>query len=141
MTTKSPWGVGAWAAEAERAEEEEKEAAAAAAATPPPASFPSLKDSVGTKQKKKTKMSMQEFLMGSGGSSNRVGLTHDEMMGLPTRPQERGGEEMERGRIGGGFSNYGNYSGRNRDYGDNEGGFRNLIRLGLGLMRWIIGQR
>ncbi|PWA34427.1 GDSL esterase/lipase [Artemisia annua] len=43
------WGkIGAWAAEAERAEEEEKEQAAALAAAAPPQSYPSLKEAVTT---------------------------------------------------------------------------------------------
>lgn len=112
------WGnIGAWAAEAERAEAEEREAAAAAAAsggaaTPAESqSFPSLKEAVSAKPKKK-KMSLSEFTMGaysaSGApdrSSNR--LTPDEMIHLPTAPRERSAEEMQHGRLGGGFSSYG----------------------------------
>ncbi|XP_023768371.1 eukaryotic translation initiation factor 4B2 [Lactuca sativa] len=117
------WGnIGAWAAEAERAEAEEKEqeaAAAAAAAAAPPQSYPSLKEAVNTnKGKKKTKMTLQEFTMGGaggigGGGSRRdlafeqKGLTPEEMMRLPTGPKERSAEEMQYGRIGGGFSSYG----------------------------------
>lgn len=112
------WGnIGAWAAEAERAEDEEREAAAAAAAsggaaTPAESqSFPSLKEAVSAKPKKK-KMSLSEFTMGaysaSGApdrSSNR--LTPNEMIHLPTAPRERSAEEMQHGRLGGGFSSYG----------------------------------
>ncbi|KVI05677.1 eukaryotic translation initiation factor 4B2-like [Cynara cardunculus var. scolymus] len=117
------WGnIGAWAAEAERAEAEEKEqeaAAAAAAAAAPPQSYPSLKEAVNTNRgKKKTKMSLQEFTMGGaggigGGGSRRdlafehKGLTSEEMMRLPTGPKERSAEEMQYGRLGGGFSSYG----------------------------------
>ncbi|KAK9063476.1 hypothetical protein SSX86_017346 [Deinandra increscens subsp. villosa] len=114
------WGnIGAWAAESERAEAEEKEqeaAAAAAAAAAPPQSYPSLKEAVNSnKGKKKTKMSLQEFTMsatGAGGSRRDVafehkGLTPGEMMRLPTGPKERSAEEMQYGRIGGGFSSYG----------------------------------
>ncbi|KAJ8548352.1 hypothetical protein K7X08_030821 [Anisodus acutangulus] len=141
--SKSPWAnIGAWAAEAERAEAEEKEQAAseaaAAAAAPPPQSFPSLKEAnASTKQKKKTKMSLQEFTMhntntGPGyGSGSTSRLTPDEMLRLPTGPKERSAEEMQYGRLGGGFSNYGGGSrsmggplpgrgGRDRE-GDGEG--------------------
>ncbi|XP_007044834.2 PREDICTED: eukaryotic translation initiation factor 4B2 [Theobroma cacao] len=115
-----PWGgIGAWAAEAEREEAEEREAAkaaAAAAAAAPTAesqSFPSLREAVSTKAKKK-KMTLSEFTMGtysSSGGGARVTeynrLTPEEMMLLPTRPKERSAEEMQYGRLGGGFSSYG----------------------------------
>ncbi|XP_059316332.1 eukaryotic translation initiation factor 4B1 isoform X2 [Lycium ferocissimum] len=111
--SKSPWGnIGAWAAEAELAEAEEKEAeaaaAAAAAAAAPPQSYPSLKEAA--KQKKKTKMSLQQFTLGSRpGSGSTSRLTPDEMLRLPTGPKERSPEEMQYGggRLGGGFPNYG----------------------------------
>ncbi|XVE92314.1 hypothetical protein REPUB_Repub01dG0085900 [Reevesia pubescens] len=114
-----PWGgIGAWAAEAEREEAEEREAAAAAAAAPPAESqsYPSLREAVSAKPKKK-KMSLSEFTMGTYSSSSGVGggarktesnrLTPEEMMLLPTRPKERSAEEMQYGRHGGGFSSYG----------------------------------
>ncbi|XWS63740.1 hypothetical protein CRYUN_Cryun06bG0127600 [Craigia yunnanensis] len=119
-----PWGsIGAWAAEAEREEAEEREAAeaaAAAAAAAPTAeskSFPSLREAVSTKPKKK-KMTLSEFTMGTYSSSGGgVGggarvtednrLTTEEMIHLPTRPKERPAEEMQYGRLGGGFSSYG----------------------------------
>ncbi|XP_076884777.1 eukaryotic translation initiation factor 4B1-like isoform X2 [Bidens hawaiensis] len=101
------WGnIGAWAADSERAEAEEKEqaAAAAAAAAASPQSFPSLREAVTTgKGKKKTKMTLQEFTLTGTGT----GLTPDEMMRLPTGPKERTSEEMQYGRLGGGFSSYG----------------------------------
>ncbi|CAA0818265.1 eukaryotic translation initiation factor 4B1 [Striga hermonthica] len=115
--SKSPWGkIGNWAAEAERAEAEEREAAEKAAASNPPASFPSLKESVTTaKQKKKTKMSLQEFTMKSSsthsGSVSSRGLTPEEFLRLPTGPKERSPDEMQHGRLGGGFSNYGSRPG------------------------------
>ncbi|CAL5421254.1 unnamed protein product [Camellia sinensis] len=125
-----PWGsfsgAGAWAAEAERAEAEEKEQAAAAAAAAAAGdgdsqSFPSLKEAAATKQKKK-KMSLQEFNMQSSvsvGSRGRrdSGLTPDEMFRLPTGPKERSEDEMQYGRLGGGFSNYGRSPMRDRDGG------------------------
>ncbi|XP_019164116.1 PREDICTED: eukaryotic translation initiation factor 4B2-like [Ipomoea nil] len=162
--SKSPWGnIGDWAAEAEREEAEERERAAqhaAAAANKPAAAaaaagdsqnYPSLKEAASTKQKKKTKMSLQQFTMqssyGSGhgyGSTSR--LTTEEMLRLPTGPKERSAEEMQQGRLGGGFSNYGARSmgpppGRIRDRdidgeaswgGDRRqyGGFENEQRKG-----------
>ncbi|KAL3501116.1 hypothetical protein ACH5RR_035565 [Cinchona calisaya] len=144
--SKSPWGnIGAWAAESEREEQEERELAAKAAAEAATGagggdsqSFPSLKDSVSSaskQTKKKTKMSLQEFTMqnsyGTGSASSRRGLTHEEMLRLPTGPKERSaGDEMQygSGRLGGGFSDYGVRSGggpppgrmRDRD-SDSEG--------------------
>lgn len=113
--SKSPWGVGAWAAEAEREEAEEREAAekaAADAAAQPAASFPSLKESVSTsKQKKKTKMTLQAFRMQQSPSAPGRGLTPEEMLRLPTGPKERSSDEMQYGRLGGGFSNYGSRAG------------------------------
>uniref|UniRef100_A0A5B6Z178 Putative hepatoma-derived growth factor-related protein 2-like n=1 Tax=Davidia involucrata TaxID=16924 RepID=A0A5B6Z178_DAVIN len=133
-----PWGnIGAWAAEAERAEDEEREQAAAAAAAAAAGggdsqSFPSLKEAVNTKPKKKKMMTLQEFNMkatvGSGGGRESVfdnkGLTPDEMLRLPTGPKERSAEEMQYGRLGGGFSSYGRSGGlpgrmRDRD-GDGD---------------------
>ncbi|OWM76128.1 hypothetical protein CDL15_Pgr009774 [Punica granatum] len=96
------WGnIGAWAAEAERAEEEEREAAAAAAASVSSQNFPSLKEASSAKPKKK-KMTLNEF-----HTAGSQGFTRDEMLRLPTGPKERPAEEMQYGRLGGGFSNYG----------------------------------
>ncbi|CAK9136015.1 unnamed protein product [Ilex paraguariensis] len=136
----NPWGkIGAWAAEAEREEAEEKkatEAAAAQAAASSAASggdsqsFPSLREAASTKQKKKTKMSLQEFYGSSSSARQELSLTPAEMMRLPTGPKERSAEEMQYGRLGGGFSNYGSRSsgppmsrnrGRDMD-GDNSWG-------------------
>ncbi|KAK9021671.1 hypothetical protein V6N11_011650 [Hibiscus sabdariffa] len=119
------WGrIGAWAAEAEREEEEERKAAAAAAIadTPTPESkgFPSLREAASAKPKK-TRMTLSEFNMGTysssgggvaaGGGGARLTdynrLTPEVMMLLPTRPKERSAEEMQHGRLGGGFSSYG----------------------------------
>ncbi|KAK4423889.1 Eukaryotic translation initiation factor 4B2 [Sesamum alatum] len=140
--SKSPWGnIGAWAAEAELAEAEEREAeakaAADAAAAQPPASFPSLKEGVSTaKQKKKTKMTLQEFTMQQSTQSR--GLTPEEMLRLPTGPKERSPDEMQYGRLGGGFSNYGSRpgsvgsnTGRGREYeGRRSYGFEDDNRRG-----------
>uniref|UniRef100_A0A7N1A718 Eukaryotic translation initiation factor 4B n=1 Tax=Kalanchoe fedtschenkoi TaxID=63787 RepID=A0A7N1A718_KALFE len=119
-----PWGgAGAWAAEAERAEAEEREQAAALAAVAPAASFPSLKEGV-KQQPKKKKMTRSEFYAagGSKDSGGAKGLTPDEMMRLPTGPKERSAEEMQYGRLGGGFSSYGGGGGgAGRREADREG--------------------
>ncbi|XP_028752346.1 eukaryotic translation initiation factor 4B2 [Neltuma alba] len=120
-----PWGgAGAWAAEAERAEAEEREAAAASAASGSQ-NFPSLKEAVNTKPKKK-KMTLGEFnsisTVGGGGMATEYkGLTPDEMLRLPTGPKERSADEMPYGR---GFSSFGRSGppqGRMRDRDDNDG--------------------
>ncbi|CAN1152215.1 Eukaryotic translation initiation factor 4B1 [Linum perenne] len=110
-----PWGnIGTWAAEAER-EEEEMEAAAAvavpAAPQPDTKSYPSLREAVTAKPKKK-KMTLNEFYSVSSTSSARQsrGLTPDEMVHLPTGPRERGPDEMQHR----GFNNYG---GGREDFG------------------------
>ncbi|KAJ4961098.1 hypothetical protein NE237_021008 [Protea cynaroides] len=134
-------GVGAWAAEAERAEAEERELAATGANSQVTAggdsqSFPSLKEAVSSKPKKKEKkMTLSEFTTGTyvgpGGarrdsSMDSKGLTPDEMLRLPTGPKERTAEELEYGRLGGGFRTYGNRSGpqpgRMRERGDDSDG-------------------
>ncbi|KAK4264961.1 hypothetical protein QN277_026073 [Acacia crassicarpa] len=121
-----PWGgAGAWAAEAERAEAEEREAAASAAASESQ-NFPSLKEAVNTKPKKK-KMTLSEFnsisTAGGGGvTTDYTRLTPEEMLRLPTGPKERSADEMPYSR---GFSSYGGRSGppqgRMRDRNDNDG--------------------
>ncbi|KAJ0095056.1 hypothetical protein Patl1_16025 [Pistacia atlantica] len=124
------WGkIGAWAAEAEQAEAEEREAAAAKdAAEAASPSFPSLKEAVSAKPKKK-KMTLSEFNMGGypatgGGATDHAysRLTPDEMLRLPTGPKERSPEEMQHGRLGGGFSSYGRSSRPMRDRDDSWGG-------------------
>nr|XP_017219868.1 PREDICTED: eukaryotic translation initiation factor 4B2-like [Daucus carota subsp. sativus] len=107
-----PWGkIGAWAAEAEQAELEEKQqqaAEAAAAASRDSQSYPSLRETVNSKPKKKNKMSLQQFALSTG--SSRVGLTPDEMLQLPKGPQERSGE-FQSGR----FGSFGRAGGSHRD--------------------------
>ncbi|XP_065873489.1 eukaryotic translation initiation factor 4B2-like [Euphorbia lathyris] len=127
-----PWGgIGDWAADVEREERElEAEAAAAAASGGGSASqnFPSLREAVSAKPKKK-KMTLNEFYSSSGGVSGgraneSKGLTPDEMLRLPTGPKERSADEMQYGRLGGGFSNYGQGgqgSGRMRDRDESDG--------------------
>ncbi|WCJ38570.1 eukaryotic translation initiation factor 4B1 [Euphorbia peplus] len=110
-----PWGgIGDWAADVEREEREEAEAAASAAGASQ--NFPSLREAVSAKPKKK-KMTLNEFYSSSGGVSGgrateSKGLTPDEMLRLPTGPKERSADEMQYGRLGGGFSNYGRGGGQ-----------------------------
>ncbi|KAJ0989473.1 hypothetical protein J5N97_007829 [Dioscorea zingiberensis] len=152
-----PWGsVGAWALDAERAEAEERERAAseeamnhAVLAGQHPQSFPSLKEatSAKTKKKKPATMSLAEFATGSypgpGGGRRETslepkGLTPDEMLRLPTGPRERSAEELEQGRLGGGFRSYGygtgSRGGRRSDDGEGRrafgGGFDDDSRRG-----------
>ncbi|KAI4373821.1 hypothetical protein MLD38_011896 [Melastoma candidum] len=128
-----PWGnIGAWAAEAEAAEEEERVAAAAVKSNPPSVetqNFPSLKESISAKPKKK-KMTLNEFYTSStaapassGGSYGR--LTPDELLRLPTGPKDRSYDEDDRhhfgGRLGGGFPSYNNRSDASSRY---DGGGR-----------------
>ncbi|KAF5185917.1 Eukaryotic translation initiation factor 4b1, partial [Thalictrum thalictroides] len=130
QTMSKPWGgAGAWAADAERADAEETERLAANPVVESP-SFPSLKESLGAKPKKKNKgitLSLSEFSSGAYTAPKRdqslelsKGLTHDEMIRLPTGPRERSAEEMEVGRLGGGFKNYGG----GRSQGSSMGGRR-----------------
>uniref|UniRef100_A0A803M720 Uncharacterized protein n=1 Tax=Chenopodium quinoa TaxID=63459 RepID=A0A803M720_CHEQI len=106
-----PWGgIGSWAAEAEREEAEERENATTTAAAANTQSFPSLKEAITAKPKKK-KMTLSEFASyGSKSgpvSSGSTRLTPDEMLQLPTAPKPRSGDEPSGPRLGGGFSSYG----------------------------------
>ncbi|KAL2903416.1 Eukaryotic translation initiation factor 4B1 [Bienertia sinuspersici] len=106
-----PWGgIGSWAAEAEREEAEERENASTTT-TANTQSFPSLKEAITAKPKKK-KMTLSEFASygSSGGpiSTGSTRLTPDEMLQLPTAPKPRTADDYSGGpRIGGGFSGYG----------------------------------
>ncbi|ESQ35519.1 hypothetical protein EUTSA_v10007279mg [Eutrema salsugineum] len=126
-----PWGgIGAWADEAERADEEQAAEATATAADTQ--SFPSLKEAATTKSKKKKKMTLSEFTKGAyaaPGSGGSVGLTREQMLQLPTGPRQRSEDEMQPGRLGGGFSSYGGRSSgppgrmsRDRDASDGSWG-------------------
>ncbi|KAL8121305.1 hypothetical protein AgCh_018149 [Apium graveolens] len=122
------WGkLGAWAADAEQAELEEKQQAEALAASAAQ-SYPSLKETVHSgsgRNKKKNKMTLQQFTQSTG--SGRVGLTPDEMMMLPKGPQSGQDGFLQSGR----FNSYGRSSGPQRDdrrsYG---GGFEDDGRRG-----------
>ncbi|ESQ32844.1 hypothetical protein EUTSA_v10003946mg [Eutrema salsugineum] len=126
-----PWGgigIGAWADEAERADEEQVAEATATAADVQ--SFPSLKEAANNvKSKKKKKMTLSEFASGAytaPGGRNSVGLTQQEILQLPTGPRQRSEDEMQPGRLGGGFSSYGGRSGgppgrMGRDRDDSDG--------------------
>lgn len=125
------WGnIGAWAAEAERAEEEEEEERAAAAMAGPELQvFPSLTEAASAKpKKKKKKITLSEFHSAGAtrtdSSSAYKGLTPDEMLRLPTGPKGKSAEELQYGRLGGGFSSYrrGPPPGRTRDEGETSWG-------------------
>lgn len=111
-TTKPAWGgVGAWALDAERAEAEERDQIPTPIPTPDSSeNFPSLREAATaaaaggkSKRNKQRPLSLFEF---TTGSYNK-GLTHDELVRLPTGPRERSAEELDRNRLGGGFRNYG----------------------------------
>ncbi|KAL9253194.1 Eukaryotic translation initiation factor 4B1-like protein [Drosera capensis] len=109
----NPWGskIGTWAEQAE--EEERQQLAAAAASSTDPQSFPSLKEAASSKpKKKKTVMSLSEFVKSSPETTSSR-LTPAEMMQLPTGPKQRTGDEYVRP---GGFSGYSGGRG-----GDSEG--------------------
>jgi hypothetical protein len=146
-----PWGgVGAWALDAERAEEEEREQVLAFPAPEPPAaaggaaSFPSLREAASAggkgKSKKKNKgttLSLSEFTtFGAAAAQRRAapvepkGLTHEEMLLLPTGPRERSAEELDRSR---GFRSYGGGGGFGAGAGgERRGGFDDEGRRGPG---------
>ncbi|CBI37913.3 unnamed protein product, partial [Vitis vinifera] len=77
------------------------------------ADFPTLATAAATKSKKKKgqTLSLSEFsAFGAGKSaqpSQTKGLTHEDLMMLPTGPRQRSAEELDRGRLGGGFRSYG----------------------------------
>ncbi|URE01475.1 Eukaryotic translation initiation factor 4B [Musa troglodytarum] len=158
--SKAWGGVGAWALDAERAEAEERERQAAEplpasslVASEPDQNFPSLKDAASSRHKKKkpTAMSFAQFtaasLGGGAGSGRRdpslqsMRLTADEKLHLPTGPRERSQEELEYGRLGGGFRTYGGgggggprggFASRRADDGDGSWGGAGSGRRGYG---------
>lgn len=83
--------------------------------------FPSLAAAAATKHKKKKgqTISLAEFTTSGSVPSKTVGLTHEDLLVLPTGPRERSAEELDRNRLGGGFRSYG--SGR---YGDDSSNSR-----------------
>ncbi|KAK4759811.1 hypothetical protein SAY87_022942 [Trapa incisa] len=120
----SPWAKpGAWAIESE-----ENEADLLPQQKPAPeedvsaVDFPSLSAAAATKPKKKKKgqtFSLADFTASASVPSKTVGLTHEDLLVLPTGPRERSAEELDRNRLGGGFRSYG--SGR---YGDDSSNSR-----------------
>ncbi|CAA0827703.1 glycine-rich protein [Striga hermonthica] len=103
----SAWAKpGAWALDAEENESEllkqhqEDDAAAGAGAD-----FPSLSAAKTKKKKKQQALSLQEFFKPEAAQGK--GLTQDELLALPTGPRQRTAEELDRGKLGGGFRNYG----------------------------------
>ncbi|KAK4757198.1 hypothetical protein SAY87_007325 [Trapa incisa] len=121
----SPWTKpGAWALDSEENEadllQQQKSVPAEDVSA---ADFPSLAAAAATKPQKKKKkgqtVSLAEFSAPVSFSSKPVGLTHEDLLVLPTGPRERSAEELDRNRLGGGFRSYG--SGR---YGDDSSNSR-----------------
>lgn len=133
-TSVSAWAKpGAWALdseehEAELLEQNDKNDVPAASAQPL-ADFPSLAVAAATKPKKKKAqtISLADFTTYGGPKPSHTpqsdGLTHEDLMMLPTGPRQRTAEELERdhGRLGGGFRSYGSsYDRPNRNSGGDE---------------------
>lgn len=128
----SPWGKpGAWALDAEEHEDELRQQQFDSQPNTDSGSgeseFPSLA-AAATKQPKKKKnqtLSLAEFATyGSAKTSQPSqpqsrGLTHEDLLNLPTGPRQRSAEELDRTRLGGGFKSYG-MSNRNGDDSSNS---------------------
>ncbi|XP_054777935.1 eukaryotic translation initiation factor 4B3-like [Prosopis cineraria] len=90
--------------------------------------FPSLAVAAATKPKKKKGQTipLADFTTYGGPkpsqASHSDGLTHEDLMLLPTGPRHRTAEELERdrSRLGGGFRSYGSYDRPNRNSGGDE---------------------
>ncbi|KAL7125461.1 hypothetical protein ABFS83_14G119000 [Erythranthe nasuta] len=118
--TVSAWGKpGAWALDSEENESEllqaQKEDSSAANGDEK-SDYPSLSAAATSKTKKNKpqKLSFQEFSTYSAPkpAAQTKGLTHDELIHLPTGPRERSAEELDRNKLGGGFRSYGGGGGR-----------------------------
>ena len=140
--TVSPWGKpGAWALDSEEHEDELLQeqrddelhgrisGGEGRQAPEVSADFPSLAAAaavVSTKAKKKKgqTLSLSEFTTYGAGKSAQPtqgkGLTHEDLMMLPTGPRQRSAEELDRGRLGGGFRSYGSNDGGRSRYGGGE---------------------
>ncbi|XP_050232729.1 eukaryotic translation initiation factor 4B3 [Mercurialis annua] len=119
-TVSSPWAKpGAWALDAEEHEDELKQQHQqelnSKVSSGAESDFPSL-SAAATKQTKKKKsqpISLAEFnTYGAAKPSSAYqpkGLTHEDILSLPTGPRQRSAEELEsqRSRLGGGFKSYG----------------------------------
>ncbi|KAK9287360.1 hypothetical protein L1049_015777 [Liquidambar formosana] len=120
--TVSPWAKpGAWALDSEEHEAEllqhkaeEDDSYSRREPEPRAADFPSLSVAAATKPKKKKgqTLSLAEFSSFSSAKtafqpSHSRGVTHEDLMSLPTGPRQRTAEELDRTRLGGGFRSYG----------------------------------
>ncbi|XVE93795.1 hypothetical protein REPUB_Repub01dG0225700 [Reevesia pubescens] len=126
-TVSSPWGKpGAWALDAEEHEAEleqqqPEQQSRVVSSTKKLADFPSLATAAASKAKKKKgqTVSLAEFTTyGSAKPSEPAGLTHEDLLALPTGPRQRSAEELDRNRLGGGFKSYG--SNRYNSNGDDS---------------------
>ncbi|KAG8368141.1 hypothetical protein BUALT_Bualt15G0014200 [Buddleja alternifolia] len=115
--TMSAWSKpGAWALDSEENEtellqqhQEDKAAVNGHSNGGEKADFPSLSAAAATKTKKKKAqtLSLQEFTTYKPAAAQQKGLTHQELLALPTGPRERSAEELDRNKLGGGFRSYG----------------------------------
>ncbi|KAF5745377.1 hypothetical protein HS088_TW07G00961 [Tripterygium wilfordii] len=112
--TVSAWAKpGAWALDAEEQEAEvrQQQKQTTDVLGEQLADFPSLAAASATKAKKKKKpqtLSIAEFsAYTSAQPTQPKGLTHEDLLNLPTGPRERTAEELDRNRLGGGFKSYG----------------------------------
>ena len=132
--TVSAWAKpGAWALDSEEHEAEllrqkQEDDAGVSVSSQPLSDFPSLAVAAASKPKKKKgqTVSLAEFSTYGGPkpaqASYSDGLTHEDLMMLPTGPRERTAEEIERdrNRLGGGFKSYGSYDRPNRNSSGDE---------------------
>ncbi|EEF34099.1 eukaryotic translation initiation factor 4B3 [Ricinus communis] len=129
-TVSSPWGKpGAWALDAEEHEDELKQERLDSQQDKE-SDFPSLSVAA-TKQPKKKKnqtLSLAEFATYSSAAASQQpsqhsrGLTHEDLLNLPTGPRQRSAEELDRSRLGGGFKSYGMNSRNGDDAGNSRWG-------------------
>ncbi|KAJ9132734.1 hypothetical protein P3X46_033571 [Hevea brasiliensis] len=127
-TVSSPWGKpGAWAEEHEdELRQQQLDSPHNTDAFSGESEFPSLAAAAANKQPRKKKnqtLSLAEFATyGSAKPSQPTqsrGLTHEDLLNLPTGPRQRSAEELERARLSGGFKSYG-MSNRNGDDSSNS---------------------
>ncbi|KAF5727836.1 hypothetical protein HS088_TW22G01533 [Tripterygium wilfordii] len=109
--TVSAWSKpGAWALDAEEHEAEVRQQQKSDVLGEQLADFPSLA-AASTKTKKKKKpqtLSLAELAAYTSTQPTQPkGLTHEDLLNLPTGPRERSAEELDRSRLGGGFKSYG----------------------------------
>uniref|UniRef100_A0A2P2J537 Eukaryotic translation initiation factor 4B3-like n=1 Tax=Rhizophora mucronata TaxID=61149 RepID=A0A2P2J537_RHIMU len=123
-TTTSPWNKpGAWALDAEEHETElQKQQEQQNSQPSAAAEFPSLAAAAKQPKKKKNQtLSLAEFASYTTAKPTYEpkGLTHEDLLNLPTGPRQRSAEELDRSRLGGGFRSYG-FDSRNGEDSSNS---------------------